>query len=133
MRTYAGVHSIEADPRLERDLRFVKRFDYRICVASDEAGSLRLHVPVYRGLTLTGEGSIDASAAREVRLPRAREPLRADAGGSKNVFYLPAAAQARVRSGCRGASSPVAWSRESLCATSSSSPSGSQRARSPVR
>ncbi|HEY0346451.1 MAG TPA: FkbM family methyltransferase [Solirubrobacteraceae bacterium] len=65
----APILSIEANPRLERDLRlvkrFVRRFDYRICAASDEAGSLTLHVPVYRGLTLTGEGSIDADSARE--------------------------------------------------------------------
>jgi FkbM family methyltransferase len=65
----APILSIEANPRLERDLRlvkrFVRRFDYRICAASDEAGSLTLHVPVYRGLTLTGEGSVDAASARE--------------------------------------------------------------------
>jgi FkbM family methyltransferase len=65
----APILSIEANPRLERDLRLVKRFlrrfDYRICAASDEAGSLTLHVPVYRGLTLTGEASMDASSARE--------------------------------------------------------------------
>jgi FkbM family methyltransferase len=65
----APILSIEANPRLERDLRlvkrFVRRFDYRICAASDEAGPLTLHVPVYRGLTLTGEASIDASSARD--------------------------------------------------------------------
>jgi FkbM family methyltransferase len=65
----APILSIEANPRLERDLRlvkrFVRRFDYRICAASDESGSLTLHVPVYRGLTLTGEASVDASSARD--------------------------------------------------------------------
>jgi FkbM family methyltransferase len=65
----APILAIEANPRLERDLRlvkrFVRRFDYRICAASDEAGSLTLHVPVYRGLTLTGEGSVVAASARE--------------------------------------------------------------------
>jgi FkbM family methyltransferase len=63
----APILSIEANPRLERDLRlvkrFVRRFDYRICAASDEAGPLTLHVPVYRGLPLTGEASIDAASA----------------------------------------------------------------------
>ena len=65
----APILSIEANPRLERDLRlvkrFVRRFDYRICAASDEAGSRTLRVPVYRGLPLTGEGSIDGAGARE--------------------------------------------------------------------
>jgi FkbM family methyltransferase len=65
----APILSIEANPRLERDLRlvkrFVRRFDYRICAASDEAGSVTLHVPVYRGLTLTGEGSVHAESARD--------------------------------------------------------------------
>jgi FkbM family methyltransferase len=65
----APILAIEANPRLERDLRlvkyFVRRFDYRICAASDEAGSLTLHVPVYRGLTLIGEGSMDPANARQ--------------------------------------------------------------------
>jgi FkbM family methyltransferase len=65
----APILSIEANPRLEADLRFVKRFvrrfDYRMCAASDEAGSLTLHVPVYRGLTLTGDASMHAASARE--------------------------------------------------------------------
>jgi FkbM family methyltransferase len=193
----APILSIEANPRLERDLRlvkrFVRRFDYRICAASDEAGSLTLHVPVYRGLTLTGEGSMDAASAREpywarqqgvvgsggavelqatkvpsIRLDDLRlapafvkidvegfelqvlrglaatlaehQPIvllersdgrevpellgamgyrpfvyvtredrfEPDAGGSQNVFYLPEADQARVRSRRQGASSPVA-------------------------
>jgi FkbM family methyltransferase len=65
----APILSIEANPRLERDLRlvkrFVRRFDYRICAAADEAGSLTLHVPVYRGLTLTGEASLDPASVRD--------------------------------------------------------------------
>jgi FkbM family methyltransferase len=64
----APILSIEANPSLERDLRFlrrvVRRFDYRICAASDVTGRLTLHVPTYRGLALTGEASIDASEAR---------------------------------------------------------------------
>lgn len=65
----APILSIEANPYLEGDLRRVKRilrhFDYRMCAASDEAGLLTLHVPVYRGLALTGEASMDASAVRD--------------------------------------------------------------------
>jgi len=65
----APILSIEANPYLERDLklvkRFLRRFDYRICAASDEAGVLTLHVPVYRGLRLTGEASMHASSARD--------------------------------------------------------------------
>lgn len=63
----APILSIEANPGLERDLRLVKRFvrnfDYRICAASDEAGPLTLHIPVFRGLALTGEASMHASVA----------------------------------------------------------------------
>jgi len=59
----APILSIEANPQLERDLRFVKRFvrgfDFRICAASDAPGVLTLHVPLYRGLPITGEASLD--------------------------------------------------------------------------
>jgi FkbM family methyltransferase len=64
----APILSIEANPGLERDLRLVKRFvrgfDYRMCAAADVPGTVTLHVPVYRGLPLTGEASVDASCAR---------------------------------------------------------------------
>lgn len=69
MHRTAPILSIEANPELEADLRRVKRvvrrFEYRICAASDEPGELTLHVPVYNGLALTGEGSMDAAAARD--------------------------------------------------------------------
>jgi FkbM family methyltransferase len=64
------ILSIEANPRLERDLRFVKRvlprFDYRICAASDAPGALTLHVPRYRGLPITGEASLDRAMTRDL-------------------------------------------------------------------
>ena len=64
------ILSIEANPLLERELRFVKRFvprfDYRICAASDVAGRLMLHVPLYRGLPITGEASLDPARRRDL-------------------------------------------------------------------
>jgi FkbM family methyltransferase len=64
------ILSIEANPDLEGDLRLVKRlvrdFDYRMCAASDEAGVMTLHIPVYRGLPLTGEASMQASSPGDV-------------------------------------------------------------------
>jgi FkbM family methyltransferase len=56
------ILSIEPNPFHERDLRFVKRlirnFDYALFAAGDVAGEATLHVPVYRGLPLTGEASL---------------------------------------------------------------------------
>lgn len=56
------ILSIEANPFHERDLRFLKRwlpsFDYRIVGAGDSPEDLRLHVPVFRGVPLTGEASL---------------------------------------------------------------------------
>jgi FkbM family methyltransferase len=64
----APILSIEANPTLEPDLRLIKRllrnFDYMICAAAEENGTIELHVPVYRGLPVTGEASIDARAAQ---------------------------------------------------------------------
>lgn len=58
----AHVFSIEANPLLEPDLRFLRRwlprFDYRICAAGDAPGELTLHVPVFRGVPITGEASL---------------------------------------------------------------------------
>lgn len=99
------ILSIEANPQLERDLRFVKRFvsgfDYRICAASDVAGSLTLHVPLYRGLAITGEASLqpemtedlywtrqqDVPAAEQVRLRAVDvEAIRLDDLGLRPAF-----------------------------------------------
>lgn len=64
------ILSIEANPLLEPDLRFVKRFmrrfDFRICAASDVADRLTLHVPLYRGLPITGEASLDRAMTRDL-------------------------------------------------------------------
>jgi len=83
----APILSIEANPGLEGDLRalrrVLRRFDYRICAASDVNGRVTLHVPAYRGLALTGEASIDPAAAgggfwaRQQGAPRAGMQLRA--------------------------------------------------------
>lgn len=55
------VLSIEANPHHEPELRFLTRvlprFDYRIVAAGERPGSLRLHVPSYRGVHLTGLAS----------------------------------------------------------------------------
>jgi FkbM family methyltransferase len=65
----APILSIEPNPGLERDLRLVRcalrGFDYRMCAASNWTGPLRLHIPSYRGLTLTGEASMRASSAHD--------------------------------------------------------------------
>ena len=64
------ILSIEANPLLERDLRFVRRvvprFDFRICAASDASGTLTLHVPVYGRLPITGEASLDPAMTRDL-------------------------------------------------------------------
>lgn len=69
MHPTAPILSIEANPGLERDLRrvkrFVRNFDYRICAASDVAGPVTLHIPVFGGLALTGEATMHASSARD--------------------------------------------------------------------
>lgn len=81
------ILSIEANPQLERDLRFVKRFvsgfDYRICAASDVAGSMTLHVPLYRGLAITGEASLQPEMTEDLYWTRQQD--------------VPAAEQVRLR------------------------------------
>lgn len=56
------ILSIEPNPIHRRDLEIVKRlvprFDYMICGAGEHNGSVTLHVPVYRGIPLTGEASL---------------------------------------------------------------------------
>jgi FkbM family methyltransferase len=82
------ILSIEPNPFHERDLRFVKRllrnFDYELFAAGDARGEATLHVPVYKGLALTGEASllepdgrpwwaqqqgVEAVETRELRVP----------------------------------------------------------------
>ena len=59
------ILSVEPNPFHEPDLRLLKRllrrFDYLICGAGQENGTLTLHVPVYKGVPLTGEASLSAT------------------------------------------------------------------------
>ena len=65
------ILSIEPNPLHEPDLKLVRRlidgFDYLLCGASDEPGSLTLHTPTLNGIPLTGEASLsrDTVLARE--------------------------------------------------------------------
>jgi FkbM family methyltransferase len=56
------ILSIEANPFHAPDLGFLKHwlraFDFRIVGAGERAEALRLHVPVFRGVALTGEASV---------------------------------------------------------------------------
>ena len=60
----APILSIEPNPEHEADLRLLKRiippFDYLMVAAGEENGSATLHVPTYRGATVTGEGTLVA-------------------------------------------------------------------------
>lgn len=62
----APILSLEPNPLLAGDLRLVRRllrgFDFRTCAAAEQTGRLTLRVPVYHGLPLTGEASVDAAA-----------------------------------------------------------------------
>lgn len=59
---HSRILSIEPNPTHERDLRIVKRivprFDYLLCAAGERDGRLMLHVPVYRGIAVTGEATL---------------------------------------------------------------------------
>jgi FkbM family methyltransferase len=60
------ILSIEPNPENEPDLRLlkrlIKRFDYLIVAAGEENGSATLHVPTYRGATVTGEATLVGDA-----------------------------------------------------------------------
>jgi FkbM family methyltransferase len=66
------ILSIEPNPLNEPDLRLVGRlirgFDYALCGASDEAGSLTLYTPVVGGVPITGEAAL-SRATVEGRVP----------------------------------------------------------------
>jgi FkbM family methyltransferase len=61
------ILSIEPNPYEEPNLRLVKRlirdFDYLLCGAGAENASAVLHVPMYRGVPLTGEASLEPVSA----------------------------------------------------------------------
>jgi FkbM family methyltransferase len=58
----ASILSIEPNPENAPDLRLVKRlirrFDYLLVAAGEETGSATLHIPTYRGSTVTGEATL---------------------------------------------------------------------------
>jgi FkbM family methyltransferase len=64
---HAPIISIEPNPFHERDLRFagrfVKPFSFHICAAGEADDELTLYVPVYRGVPMTTEASLDRDAA----------------------------------------------------------------------
>lgn len=62
------IFSLEPNPMLEPDLRLVRRligadFSYRFEAAGAATGEFSLFVPVYRGVPLTGEASLDREEA----------------------------------------------------------------------
>jgi FkbM family methyltransferase len=58
------ILSIEPNPVHRRDLELVKRlvprFEYMLCGAGEHNERVTLHVPVYRGIPVTGEASLTA-------------------------------------------------------------------------
>jgi FkbM family methyltransferase len=83
------VVSIEPNPFHETDLRFVGRLakplTYRMWAAGDEAGSMTLHVPVYRSVPLTTEASLLLEAVTGSHSLRARLGSRMDTPDFKVV------------------------------------------------
>jgi FkbM family methyltransferase len=63
----AEILSIEPNPFNEPELRVVRRllrrFSYLMCAAGEAPGMATLYVPVYRGLALSGEASLEHSDA----------------------------------------------------------------------
>ncbi|HEX2084985.1 MAG TPA: FkbM family methyltransferase [Solirubrobacteraceae bacterium] len=63
------ILSIEPNPLHEPDLRLVRRlvkgFDYLLCAAGDEPGSLTLYTPTLNGIPLTGEASLSREQVRD--------------------------------------------------------------------
>jgi FkbM family methyltransferase len=66
----AAILSIEANPFNEPELKLVRRllprFEYLIAAAGEAPGTATLHIPVYRGLPLTGEASLLRSTPQGV-------------------------------------------------------------------
>lgn len=78
------ILSVEANPHHEPELRFLKRwlraFDYRIVAAGEAAGTLRLHVPLFRGVPLTGEASVLEDRRQDLTWWARKHLGRGDAG-----------------------------------------------------
>jgi FkbM family methyltransferase len=86
------ILSVEANALHEPELRLVRRlvprFDYMICAAGDAPGEATLHVPVFRGLPLTGEASLDADA-EHLRHPWWVEQTVGDDHEPLEVMHVP--------------------------------------------
>lgn len=65
----APILSIEANASHEAELRLVRAllrgFDYMICAAGEATATGTLHLPVFRGLPLTGEASLQREAVMD--------------------------------------------------------------------
>lgn len=76
------ILSIEPNPYHSKDLAFAGRvvgsFSYLAVAAGDRPGVLTLHVPVYRGVPLTTEASLDLGAVLDSPSLRARLGSRMD-------------------------------------------------------
>jgi FkbM family methyltransferase len=76
------ILSIEPNPYHTKDLKFAGRlvggFSYLAAAAGDRPGVLTLHVPVYRGVPLTTEASLDLGAVLESPSLRSRLGNRMD-------------------------------------------------------
>jgi FkbM family methyltransferase len=76
------ILSIEPNPHHSRDLEFAGRlvggFSYLSVAAGDRPGVFTLHVPVYRGVPLTTEASLDLGAVLDSPSLRARLGDRMD-------------------------------------------------------
>jgi FkbM family methyltransferase len=76
------ILSIEPNPYHSKDLKFagrlVRSFSYLSVAAGDQPGVLTLHVPVYRGVPLTTEASLDLDAVLYSPSLRARLGSRMD-------------------------------------------------------
>jgi FkbM family methyltransferase len=76
------ILSIEPNPYHSKDLQFAGRlvgdFSYLTVAAGDGPGVLTLHVPVYRGVPLTTEASLDPGAVLDSSSLRARLGDRMD-------------------------------------------------------
>jgi len=66
---HAHILAIEPNPYHEPDLkwtqRVVRRMDYRIWAAGDVDGEADFYIPVYRGVPITAEASLDREFVRE--------------------------------------------------------------------
>lgn len=74
------IYSVEANPVLEKDLRFAKRFlgdfDYRITALADSRGEMTLTIPVAGKVAATQAATLDATV-----LSRRQQTIERNVGG----------------------------------------------------